>query len=180
MDKQQRLNSYLNQQKQTTPVGSRSHTPTRENANLPPRPPQAQASPGQSAQSRQPASPRAPASPGHSSNSRAPSSPKQQETGLVHVEDITLEDFKNFVKKWLELDGYVKKAQEIIKDKKRQRNKIAEVITKFMCKYNIEDLNTKEGRIRCKTTHTKAPVTQKQIKEKLTVCLLRRAIISRA
>ena len=90
------------------------------------------------------------------------------ETSLVPMEEISLEDFKNFVKRWLEIDAYIRKAAEIVKEKKRQRNKIAEIITKFMCKYNIEDLNTKEGKIRCKTTFVKPQVSQKEIKERVT------------
>lgn len=97
--------------------------------------------------------------------------PKPAPTTLTTVEDISLEEFKNFVKKWLELDGYIRKAQEIVKEKKKQRNKLSEIITKFMCKYNIEDLNTKEGRIRCKTTYVKAPVTQKEVKERITTMI---------
>jgi len=94
--------------------------------------------------------------------------PPPSETRLVPVEEVSLEDFKNFVKKWLELDAYIKKAQELVKEKRKQRNKLAEIITKFMCKYNIEDLNMKEGRIRCKTSYIREPVTQKEIKEKIT------------
>jgi hypothetical protein len=83
-------------------------------------------------------------------------------------ENISLEEFKNYVKKWLELDNYVKKAQEVVKEKKKQRDKLSEVITKFMCKYNIEDLNTKEGRIRCRTNVVKTPVSQKVVKQRIT------------
>lgn len=92
-------------------------------------------------------------------------------TGLITLDDITLEDFKNYVKKWLEVDAYLKKAMELVKEKKKQRNKLAELITRFMCKYNIEDLNTKEGRIRCKTSYIREPVTQKVIKAKMTELL---------
>jgi hypothetical protein len=92
-------------------------------------------------------------------------------TGLITLDDITLEDFKNYVKKWLEMDAYLKRAMEVVKEKKKQRNKLAEVITRFMCKYNIEDLNTKEGRIRCKTSYIREPVTQKVIKAKMTELL---------
>lgn len=83
-------------------------------------------------------------------------------------ENISLEEFKNFVKKWLEYDNFIKRAQETIKDKKKQRDKLSVIITKFMCKYNIEDLNTKEGRIRCKTSTVKTPVSQKLIKQRIT------------
>lgn len=83
-------------------------------------------------------------------------------------ENISLEEFKNFVKKWLEYDNFIKRAQEAIKEKKQQQSKLSAIITKFMCKYNIEDLNTKEGRIRCKTSVVKAPVNQKLIKQRIT------------
>lgn len=102
---------------------------------------------------------------------------QQSSTTLAIVDEITLEEFKNFVKKWLEVDAYIKKAQDLVKEKKKQRNKIAEVITKFMSKYNIEDLNTKEGRIRCKTTYIKASVTQKEMKEKITKLIPERSDI---
>ena len=83
-------------------------------------------------------------------------------------ENISLADFKNFVKKWLEYDNFIKKARDLIKEKKKQRDELTQVITKFMCKYNIEDLNTKEGRIRCKTAVVKAPVSQKVVKQRIT------------
>jgi hypothetical protein len=82
-------------------------------------------------------------------------------------EDISLDEFKNYVKKWLEYDNFIKKAQALIKEKKKSRDMLSTVITKFMCKYDIEDLNTKEGRIRCKTLMVKEPVSQKMIKEKI-------------
>jgi hypothetical protein len=83
-------------------------------------------------------------------------------------ENISLEEFKNYVKKWFEFDNFIKKAKDIIKEKKASRDKLSELISKFMCKYDIEDLNTKEGRIRCKTTVVKAPINQKIVKDKIT------------
>jgi hypothetical protein len=92
---------------------------------------------------------------------------EKKEMRLTVLDDLSLEDFKNFVKKWIEFDGYVKKVQQILKDKKRQRDKLSEIITKFMNKYNIEDINTKEGRIRCKKTYVTKTLTQKEMKEKI-------------
>lgn len=83
-------------------------------------------------------------------------------------ENITLEEFKNYVKKWLDYDNFIKRAREVIREKRKSRDALSEVITKFMCKYNIEDLNTKEGRIRCKTSVVKAPVNQKIVKQRIT------------
>jgi len=82
-------------------------------------------------------------------------------------ENISLEEFKNYVKKWFELDNYIKRAQEVVKTKKAEKIALSEVIMKFMCKYNIEDLNTKEGRIRCKASYVKAPVNKEVVKQRI-------------
>jgi hypothetical protein len=97
---------------------------------------------------------------------------QSQTTELVAVdssadENITLDEFKQLVRKWLELDNFLKKAQEAVREKRKTRDQLSSQIVKFMIKYNIEDLNTKEGRIRCKVNSVKAPVNQKVIKQKL-------------
>jgi hypothetical protein len=84
------------------------------------------------------------------------------------MSNITLEEFKEYVKKWIELDNVIKKGQEAIRERKQVRDKLSLIISKFMCKYDIEDLNTKEGKIRCKVTQAKAPLSQKVIKQKIT------------
>lgn len=106
----------------------------------------------------------------------------QQQTNLVQVdvsnemsivpvnelpENISIEDFSNLVKKWIELDNWIKKSQEIAKQKRKQKDKLSEVITHYMTRYNIEDLNTSEGKIRCKVRYVKSGVNQKVVKEKI-------------
>ena len=81
--------------------------------------------------------------------------------------NISMDEFKTYVKRWFELDNYVKKAQEVIREKRKEKQKISEVIMRFMCKYNIEDLNTKEGRIRCKSTYVLAPVNKDLVKQRI-------------
>ena len=80
---------------------------------------------------------------------------------------ITMDDFKQLVKKWFEIDNYMKQAQQVIKDKRKEKLQISQVIMAFMCKYNIEDLNTKEGRIRCKSVQVKTPLNKEFIKQQL-------------
>jgi hypothetical protein len=102
--------------------------------------------------------------------SAASTSTKAREIVRYEVPDennITLEEFKEYVKKWIELDNTIKRAQEAIKERKQARDKLSMLISKFMCKYDIEDLNTKEGRIRCKVMQVKAPVSQKVVKQKI-------------
>lgn len=86
-------------------------------------------------------------------------------------ENISIEDFSNLVKKWIELDNWIKKNQELTKQKRKQKDKLSSVITHYMSRYNIEDLNTSEGKIRCKVRLVKSGVNQKVIKEKITELL---------
>jgi hypothetical protein len=86
-------------------------------------------------------------------------------------ENISVEDFSNLVKKWIEIDNWIKKSQEIAKQKRKQKDKLSEVITHYMTRYNIEDLNTSEGKIRCKVRYVKSGVNQKVVKEKITELL---------
>ena len=95
----------------------------------------------------------------------------QQQHQMILYKDpntISMDDFKMLVKKWFELDNYIKRAQDVIKEKRNEKNQISQVIMSFMCKYNIEDLNTKEGRIRCKSMQVKTPINKEFIKQQLT------------
>ena len=101
-----------------------------------------------------------------------PPSPPPSTTAVVQVTaeegmPNSLEQFKEYVRAWLELDNTIKKAQKFIKEKRTQRDQLSNAISRFMCKYDIEDLHTKEGRIRCKVMQVKAPVNQKVVKEKI-------------
>ena len=82
-------------------------------------------------------------------------------------DNISLEEFREYVKKWFELDNTIKRAQEAIRERRKARDKLSLAISAFMCKYDIEDLNTKEGRIRCKVSTVKAPVNQKVVKQRI-------------
>lgn len=86
-------------------------------------------------------------------------------------DNISIDDFTNLVQKWIELDNWIKKSQETAKQKRKQKDKLGEVITHYMTKFNIEDLNTSEGKIRCKVRYVKSGVNQKVVKEKITELL---------
>tara|TARA_Y100001970_G_scaffold292480_1_gene433939 strand:- start:8915 stop:9397 length:483 start_codon:yes stop_codon:yes gene_type:complete len=83
------------------------------------------------------------------------------------MNEIMLEEFKKNVQNWMTFDNQMKRlaaASKVLKVKKKELN---EKILDFMVRYNIEDLNTKEGIIRYKKTFVKEPLTQKLIKQKL-------------
>lgn len=83
------------------------------------------------------------------------------------MNEALLEEFKGHVKDWLELDNQLKRLAAAAKERRKRKNDINLKILEFMGRFNIEDLNTKEGIIRYKKTFVKEPLTQKTIKTKL-------------
>lgn len=83
------------------------------------------------------------------------------------MNELMLEEFKKNVQNWMTYDNQMKRLAAASKQLKQKKNELNDKILDFMSKYNIEDLNTKEGVIRYKKTYIKQPLTQKLIKEKL-------------
>lgn len=91
------------------------------------------------------------------------------EQALMETPDnMALEEFKQQVKVWIEIDNQVKKMNQIVKEKKAIQKHLTEKILAFMQRYSIEDLNTKDGKLRYKVSYTKPVVRKaKEIKDKL-------------
>jgi len=84
----------------------------------------------------------------------------------IQGEDLT--EFKTQVKQWLQIDEEISKYQKKIKELKKAKKSILEpTITSFMVTYNIADLNTEQGKIRCNERNTKKPLNKKNIEDNL-------------
>ena len=68
---------------------------------------------------------------------------------------------------WIDIDNQIKQMAQILKEKKQVQRALTEKVLVFMARYNIEDLNTKDGKLRYKVTHVKPSVKQTTIKKKL-------------
>ena len=80
----------------------------------------------------------------------------------------SLNEFKSQVKNWLNIDEQVLELQNQIKALKTKKNKILEPkITDFMRTYNISDLNTDSGKVRCNERKRKQPLNKKNIRGNL-------------
>lgn len=87
---------------------------------------------------------------------------------LPEIPKDQLECFKVNVKTWLSYDEKISVLQKEIKDLKRLKNKELEPkITQFMRSYNISDLNTESGKLRCNERNTRSSISKKTIKEGL-------------
>jgi hypothetical protein len=89
-------------------------------------------------------------------------------TAMVETpDDISLDEFKNQVKMWMQIDSEIKQINIHIKEKRKVQRMLTERILAFMSRYNIEDLNTKEGKLRYKTTYVQPNVKKTDVKKKL-------------
>ena len=92
-------------------------------------------------------------------------------TSLSTIElpdNAVMEEFKNQVRSWIELDNAVRKLQHAMRERNVAKKQLTEKILRFMAKYNIEDLNAKDGsRLRYRVTASKKVVKPTEIKERL-------------
>lgn len=93
---------------------------------------------------------------------------QQMQAALMELPpNASLEEFKAHVRTWMEIDGTIRKLQAAIRDRKQLKKQLAEKILDFMARYNIEDLNTAQGKLRYHVSHVKPSLSKKAIKEKL-------------
>lgn len=91
-----------------------------------------------------------------------------QDNDVVEVIDEKIfEEFKTNVKTWMDIDTQIKRLQAAIALRKKMQTELNDKILRFMSDHNIEDLNTRDGVLRYKTSNVKAPLSQKAIKEKI-------------
>jgi len=87
---------------------------------------------------------------------------------LPEIPKDQLDCFKVNVKEWLEADERIKLLEKEVRELKINRNKKREPkITGFMRSFNISDLNTEVGKLRCNERNTKTSVSKKYIQESL-------------
>ena len=87
---------------------------------------------------------------------------------LPEIPNDELECFKVNVKEWIEIDEEINEFNSKIKELKKKKNKLLEPkITGFMRSYNISDLNTEQGKLRCNERNTKKPLSKVLIQESL-------------
>ena len=79
-----------------------------------------------------------------------------------------LNEFKSQVKNWLSIDDQILDLQNQIKALKTKKNKILEPkITTFMRTYNISDLNTDSGKVRCNEQRRRKALNKTNIRGNL-------------
>ena len=86
----------------------------------------------------------------------------------VQIPQSELTHFKEKVKRWLMLDIQISEMESKLRDLKKIRNKeIEPQLTEFMVQYNITDLNTETGKLKCSARNTKKGLNKDNIKMNL-------------
>ncbi len=84
------------------------------------------------------------------------------------IPQTEIQFFKEKVQRWLHVDNQIEELQKQIRELKKVRNKELEPeITKFMTEYKVTDLNTENGKLRCKERKTKKGLNKNNIRENL-------------
>ena len=87
---------------------------------------------------------------------------------ITDIPPTELKYFKENVKTWLGIDDEIAELNKKIKELRAKKNKqIEPKITLFMRQYNISDLNTDDGKLKCNERNTKKPLSKNLIKQSL-------------
>ena len=76
-----------------------------------------------------------------------------------------LETFKIWVQDWFKYDDAIRKLKIAIRERKVLQQVLNSKIEKFMFKYNYNDLNTQNGRLKTNVRSVHKPVNIKEIKD---------------
>ena len=99
----------------------------------------------------------------------------------MEIPQTELTDFKEKVKHWLALDIQISEMETKIRELKKLRNKELEPqLTEFMVKFNISDLNTETGKIKCSARNTKKGLNKDNIRMNLSKVITDNGLIDQA
>ena len=99
----------------------------------------------------------------------------------MEIPQTDLTDFKEKVKHWLTLDIQISEMETKLRELKKLRNKELEPqLTEFMVKFNISDLNTETGKIKCSARNTKKGLNKDNIRTNLSKVITDNNLIDQA
>ena len=92
--------------------------------------------------------------------------PVNPQPNQINQNDLT--QFKSHLKQWLDIDKQIFELSKQIKELKKIKNKTLEPqITQFMIQYNIKDVNTENGLVKCNQRNTKKALNKTVIRNSL-------------
>lgn len=106
--------------------------------------------------------------PANLSNQPNPGNLPNQPPNKNQIDPNDLSQFKSQLKQWLDIDKQIFELSKQIKELKKIKNKTLEPqITQFMIQYNIKDVNTENGPVKCNQRNTKKALNKTVIRNSL-------------
>ncbi len=92
------------------------------------------------------------------------------------IQEIPKEDLQHFkekVTRWVHVDKQIEELNKQVRELKKVRDKeLQPSMTEFMVKFNVSDLNTDNGKLRCQERKTKKALNKDNIRDNLSKFLL--------
>jgi hypothetical protein len=76
-----------------------------------------------------------------------------------------MDTFKNLVADWFKFDDQVRKLKIAIRERKTMQQVLNNKIEEFMFKYNYNDLNTQNGRLKTNVRNVYKPINIKDVRD---------------
>ena len=103
----------------------------------------------------------------------------QQPTQQIPPNELV--SFKSNLKQWLEVNKQISELNQKMKELKKIKNKTLEpLITQFRIQYNIKDVNTENGPVKCNQRNTKKPLNKNVIRNSLSQIITDSIMIDQA
>ena len=93
---------------------------------------------------------------------------EEEITAIINNNEPTkeeLETFKNLVSEWFKYDDIIRKLIIALKERKNHQRVLNNKIEDFMFRYNYNDLNTQNGRLKATVRTSHKPINIREIKE---------------
>lgn len=86
---------------------------------------------------------------------------------VVKLPDKVHNDIKLCVNTWLSIDNQIEHYLKMIKELRSKKQQLSNQIQQFMKQNEIDNINTKKGKIKYRVSKSKPPLKIKEVKEKL-------------
>lgn len=78
-----------------------------------------------------------------------------------------MSDFSSSVSLWLKIDTDMARLQAALRERRAVKRHLTDIILAFMVKFGIDDLDTLECRLSCRTRHVRTSLPHRTIHERL-------------
>jgi hypothetical protein len=99
--------------------------------------------------------------------SRAAEHAAQQQAEAPAMAPEALEAFRRDVKDYMEADTAIAQVQATLRDLRRRKQELSQRVMAFMASHKIDDLDVRGELLRYKVTSVRAPLRQRDIRERM-------------